>query len=281
MRSLPRFDVRALARRAAALRPGRRGGDTVTVPEAEGAGRERLRDLAALPCELGAALLRAGERTAEVERVLHDVAARYGMRVRSFVVPTGLFVRVGGPTGGAASWTSPRSRALTSGSTRSRRCSRWSSGCGRRRCRSRTRGILLLLALGILVGTELLRARPAAGPASEPLGAWAAWVGVLLPPMATWIERRSHMPDQVVFLPCFWLLVPGAVGLTSVSEIIVQGDTAGGLDSLVTMVITVASIALGVLVGAGLQRRPRLSLGEPVPATQRDVTEPVDSEPGR
>ncbi|MCX5230973.1 threonine/serine exporter family protein [Streptomyces sp. NBC_00233] len=31
-----------------------------------------------------------------MERALHDVAARYGMRVRSFVVPTGLFVRVGG-----------------------------------------------------------------------------------------------------------------------------------------------------------------------------------------
>ncbi|MGW1118138.1 threonine/serine ThrE exporter family protein [Streptomyces tanashiensis] len=480
----PRLDVRALARRAAALRPRRRRGGTVTVPEAESAGRERLRDLAALLCELGAELLRAGERTAEVERVLHDVAARYGMRVRSFVVPTGLFVRVGGgPDGrGGELDFSPvegpalrldqvealqslvermrakelpfeeARRALREVRERPERFSpattvlgyvlltvglgamrhatvpavvgyavlgtgvgllrlfgdrlpttrtalpviaailvtavslRWAgpllheaptvlyippliaflpgaaltlgaielatgaalSGIARL---AGAVNVLLLLALGILVGTELLRARPAGGPAPEPLGAWAPWAGVLLlgfgfllyfsapprvtgwllgallverlvqsvasefagptfgafaagmllPPMATWIERRSHTPDQVVFLPCFWLLVPGAVGLTSVSEIIVQGDTTGGLDSLVTMTVTVASIALGVLVGAGLQRHPRLSLGEPAPATPPanpaatpsdtssdtpsaapgDSTEPAGTEPGR
>ncbi|WP_051786858.1 MULTISPECIES: threonine/serine exporter family protein [Streptomyces] len=177
--------------------------------------------------------------------------------------------------------------------------------------------VLLLLALGILVGTEVVRPRPTGGPPAEALGAWAPWAGVLLlgfgfllyysapprvtswllgallverfvqsaasgfggvtfgafaagmlpPPMASWIARHSHTPDQVVFLPCFWLLVPGAVGLTGVSEIIVSGDTDGGLDSLVSTVITVAAIALGVLVGAGLRRRPRLSLGEPVPAS--------------
>ncbi|MEV4428128.1 hypothetical protein AB0K23_22650 [Streptomyces sp. NPDC049602] len=79
--------------------------------------------------------------------------------------------------------------------------------------------------------------------------------------------------------------MPGAVGLTSVSEIIVQGNTAGGPDSLVTLIITVASIALGVLVGAGLQRRPRLVLGEPAPATPppaaEDAPEPAEPGPGR
>ncbi|MFJ7955474.1 threonine/serine exporter ThrE family protein [Streptomyces sp. NPDC096319] len=478
MRLLSRLDVRALARRVAALRPRRRGGDIVTVPEAESAGRERLRDLAALLCELGAELLRAGERTAEVERVLHDVAARYGMRMRSFVVPTGLFVRVGGGPDGrggemdfapvdgpalrldqveALQTLVERMRALEVPFEEARRTLRevrdrperfspaatvlgyvlLTVGLGAMRHATvpavigyavlglgvgllrlfgdrlpavrtalpviaailvtavslrwagpllhenptvlyippliaflpgaaltlgaielatgaalsgiaRLAGavnVLLLLALGILVGTELLRARPPGGPASGQLGAWAPWAGVLLlgfgfllyfsapprvtgwllgallverlvqsvasefagptfgafaagmllPPMATWIERRSHTPDQVVFLPCFWLLVPGAVGLTSVSEIIVQGDTAGGLDSLVTMVITVASIALGVLVGAGLQRRPRVSLGEPVPTSpapapedetertgpERTATEPTGTEPGR
>ncbi|MFB6839108.1 threonine/serine exporter ThrE family protein [Streptomyces sp. NPDC056361] len=444
-----RFDLRTLARRAASLRP-LRGGGTVTLPEAEDAGRERLRDLASLLCELGAYLLRAGERTAEVEGTLHDVAARYGMRVRSFVVPTGLFVRVGGGPDGRggeldfAPVEGPDLRldqveALQSLVERMRaeqvpfedarrslrevreRPERFSPATtvlgyvlltvglgvmrhatvpavvgyavlgaavgllrlfGDRLPAARTAlpvvaailvttaslhwagpllheepavlyvppliaflpgaaltlgaielatgaalsgmarlagavNVLLLLALGILVGTELLRPRPAGGPAAGPLGAWAPWAGVLLlgfgfllyfsapprvtpwllgallverfvqsvasefggttfgafaagmllPPMASWISRHSHTPDQVVFLPCFWLLVPGAVGLTGVSEIIVAGDTGGGLDSLVGTVITVAAIALGVLVGAGLQRRPRLSLGEPAPAS--------------
>ncbi|MCX5230971.1 threonine/serine exporter family protein [Streptomyces sp. NBC_00233] len=85
-------------------------------------------------------------------------------------------------------------------------------------------------------------------------GAFA--VGMLLPLMARWISRHSHTPDQVIFLPCCWQLVPGAIGLTGVSEIIVEGDTGGGLDSPVTTVMTVAAIALGVLVGTGLQRPP-------------------------
>ncbi|MFI9747696.1 threonine/serine exporter ThrE family protein [Streptomyces sp. NPDC052494] len=452
MRLLSRHDVRGLAQRAAALRPRRRG-KTVTVPEAEATGREWLRDLAALLCELGSELLRAGERTAEVERALHDVAARYGMRARSFVVPTGLFVRVGGGPDGrggeldfapvegpdlrldqvealqslvermrteevpfedarrslrelraqperfspaatilgyilltvglgamrhatvpavigyavlgagvgllrlfgdrlpaartalpvvaailvtAASqqWAGPLLHeaptvlyippliAFLPGSALTLGAIELATGAALSGI-ARLAGaanVLLLLAIGILVGTELVSPRPSGGPASPALGPWAPWVGVLLlgfgfllyfsapprvtgwllgallaerfvqsvasefagatfgafaagmllPPMAKWIARHSHIPDQVVFLPCFWLLVPGAVGLTSISEIIVAGDTGGGLDSMVSMVITVASIAMGVLVGAGIQRRPRLLLGAPAPAATPD-----------
>ncbi|WP_223184064.1 threonine/serine exporter ThrE family protein [Streptomyces sp. CBMA291] len=459
---MPRFDVRTLARRTVSLRPWRRGGETVTVPEAEDAGRERLRDLAALLCELGAELLQAGEQTSEVERLLTDVAARYGMRVRSFVVPTGLFVRVGGGPDGRggeldfAPVDGPDLRldqveALQSLVTRMRaealpfpevalalrevreRPERFSPAAtvlgyvlltvglgsmrhatvpavlgyavlgaavgllrllGDRLPAARTAlpvaaailvtaaslrwagpllheppavlyvppliaflpgaaltlgaielatgaalsgvtrlagaaNVLFLLALGILVGTELVRPHPSPGTPAGPLGEWAPWVGVLLlgfgfllyfsapprvalwllgallterlaqsvatefagaafgafaagmllPPMARWISRHSHTPDQVVFLPCFWLLVPGAVGLTSVSEIVVQGDTGGGLDSLVSTVITVAAIALGVLVGAGLQRRPRLSLGEPAAASAPTPPPPAPAAP--
>ncbi|MFJ9824955.1 threonine/serine exporter family protein [Streptomyces sp. NPDC101160] len=458
MRQLSSFDARGLARRAvaAALRPlRRRGTGTVTLPEAAETGRERLRDLAALLCELGSELLRAGERTVEVERVIHDVAARYGMRARSFVVPTGLFVRVGGGPdgrGGELDFTpveGPDLRldqvealqslvermraealpfeavraALRAGREQPERFSpaatffgyvlltvglgvmrhatvaavigyavlgagvgvlrlfgdrlpagrtalpvvaaalvtavslRWAgpvlheapallyvppliaflpgaaltlgaielatgaalSGIARL---AGAFNILLLLALGILVGTQLLPARPVGEPPSAALGAWTPWAGVLLlgfgfllyysapqrvagwllaallterlvqssaaqlagatfgafaagvlPPMAGWIERRTHTPDQVVFLPCFWLLVPGAVGLTSVSEFIVGGGSAGGLAGLVGTVITVVAIALGVLVGAGLQRRPRLRLGEPAPAELKGGSE--------
>ncbi|MFF9838902.1 threonine/serine exporter family protein [Streptomyces sp. NPDC013740] len=467
MRQLFPFDLRALTRKAASLRPlRRRASGTVTVPEAEDAGREYLRDLAALLCELGSELLRAGERTAEVEAVVHDVAARYGMRARCFVVPTGLFVRVGGGPDGrggeldfapvegpdlrldqveALQSLVERLRAeelpfaevraalraereqperfspattvlgyvlLTVGLGAMRHATvaavvgyavlglgvgllrlfgdrlpaarsalpvvaailvtavalRWAgpilheeaallyippliaflpgaaltlgaielatgaalSGIARL---AGAVNVLLLLALGILVGSDLVRARPIGKPPSEALGAWAPWVGVLLlgfgfllyfsappritgwllaallaerlvqttagglggatfgafaagmllPPMAGWIERRSKTPDQVVFLPCFWLLVPGAVGLTSVSEIIVEGDTNGGLSSLVDTIVTVAAIALGVVVGAGLQRRTRLRIGEPTPAGLLDPDgggSGTDSAPG-
>ncbi|MFI8519862.1 threonine/serine exporter family protein [Streptomyces sp. NPDC085481] len=451
MRLLSSFDLRAFARRVASLLPLRRRlPDTVTLPEAEDAGRERLRDLAALLCELGSELLRAGERTAEVEHVIHDVAARYGMRARCFVVPTGLFVRVGGGPDGRGGeldfapvegpvlrldqvealqslverlraeelpfaevraalraereqperfspaatvlgyilltvglgvmrhatvaavlgyavlgagvgllrlfgdrlpaartalpvvaavlvtvvsrhWAGPVLHevpallaippliAFLPGAALTLGAIELATGAALSGI-SRLAGavnVLLLLALGILVGTELVRARPVGRPPSEALGVWAPWVGVLLlgfgfllyysapprvtgwllgallaerlvqsaaselagttfgafaagmllPPMAGWIERRSKTPDQVVFLPCFWLIVPGAVGLTSVSEIIVAGNTGGGVSSLVDTVVTVAAIALGVLVGAGLQRRPRLQIAEPGPST--------------
>ncbi|NML51913.1 threonine/serine exporter family protein [Streptomyces sp. R302] len=453
MRLLSRLDVRGLARRAAALRPRRRTG-TVTLPEDDTADRERLRDLASLLCELGSDLLRAAERSSEVERTLHDVAARYGTRARCFVVPTGLFVRVGGGpdgrggeldfapvegpdlrldqvealqalvgrmlaeevpfgevrralrenrerpdrfspaatvfgyvlltvglgtmrhatvpavagyavlgagvgllrlfgdrlpaartalpvvtailvTAAALRWAGPLLHenpavlyippliAFLPGAALTLGAIELATGAALSGL-SRLAGaltVLLLLSLGILVGSELLRPRPSGGKTAETLGHWAPWVGVLLlgfgfllyfsapprvtgwllgallverlvqsaaselagaafgafaagavlPPMATWIEKRSRTPDQVVFLPCFWLLVPGAVGLTSVSEIIVEKDTGGGLNSLVGTVITVAAIALGVLVGAGLQRRPRLMLGEPAPSTPEPV----------
>ncbi|MEV7282500.1 threonine/serine exporter family protein [Streptomyces sp. NPDC093111] len=468
MRQLPSFDVRGLARKAVSFRPlRRRSSGTVTLPEAEDAGRERLREFAALLCAIGSELLRAGERTAEVEAVVHDVAARYGMRARCFIVPTGLFVRVGGGPDGRGGeldfapvegpdlrldqvealqslvarlraeelpfeevWAALRAEReqperfspattvlgyvlLTVGLGVMRHATvaavvgyavlglgvgllrlfgdrlpagrsalpvvtailvtavslRWAgpllheeptllyvppliaflpgaaltlgaielatgaalSGIARLAVAV---NVLLLLALGILVGTELVHPGPIGKPPSEALGAWAPWVGVLLlgfgfllyfsaqprvtgwllgallterlvqsaaselggvtfgafaagvllPPMASWIARRSRTPDQVVFLPCFWLLVPGAVGLTSVSEIIVEGDTDGGLSSLVNTIVTVAAIALGVLVGAGLQRRTRLRVGEPAPAGLLDpdgAADATDSTPDR
>lgn len=45
---------------------------------------------------LGTVLIRAGEVTAQVDRAIRDVAARCGLRARSFTIPSGLFVRVGG-----------------------------------------------------------------------------------------------------------------------------------------------------------------------------------------
>ncbi|MHA6765482.1 threonine/serine exporter family protein [Streptacidiphilus sp. PAMC 29251] len=89
------------------------------------------------------------------------------------------------------------------------------------------------------------------------LGAFAA--GMLLPPIASWIQRHHSIPDQVVFLPCFWMLVPGATGLRGVSELLADQGT-GSLATLVTTLVTVVAIALGIVVGAGLQHRTRLEV---------------------
>ena len=54
------------------------------------------RAVAGMLCEVGVMLIRAGEISDEIQLKLRDIGARYGLAVRSFVVPTGLFVRVGG-----------------------------------------------------------------------------------------------------------------------------------------------------------------------------------------
>lgn len=59
-------------------------------------------------------------------------------------------------------------------------------------------------------------------------------------------------PATVTFLPTFWLLVPGALGLLSVTRML--SDRAAGLDGLVMLVFVITSIALGTLVGATLYK---------------------------
>jgi uncharacterized membrane protein YjjB (DUF3815 family) len=59
-------------------------------------------------------------------------------------------------------------------------------------------------------------------------------------------------PATVTFLPSFWLLVPGSLGLMSVTTML--SDRAAGLDGLVTVVFALASTALGTLVGASLYK---------------------------
>jgi uncharacterized membrane protein YjjB (DUF3815 family) len=57
---------------------------------------------------------------------------------------------------------------------------------------------------------------------------------------------------MVTFLPSFWLLVPGVLGLLSVTQLL--SDRAAGIDGLISAVFSLASIALGTLVGASLYK---------------------------
>lgn len=59
-------------------------------------------------------------------------------------------------------------------------------------------------------------------------------------------------PATVTFLPSFWLLVPGSLGLLSVTTML--SDRAAGLAGLVTVVFALASTALGTLVGASVYK---------------------------
>jgi uncharacterized membrane protein YjjP (DUF1212 family) len=72
-------------------------------------------------------------------------------------------------------------------------------------------------------------------------------------PLGYLIQLRFRGPPATVtFLPTFWLLVPGALGLLSVTRML--SDRAAGLDGLITVVFVITSVALGTLVGAAVYK---------------------------
>jgi uncharacterized membrane protein YjjB (DUF3815 family) len=80
---------------------------------------------------------------------------------------------------------------------------------------------------------------------------------IAMTPIALAIERVSGAPPaQVTFLPAFWLLVPGALGLIGVTEIVGDPATAT-IEDLVRPIGAIVSIALGILSGVLLSRRAR------------------------
>jgi uncharacterized membrane protein YjjP (DUF1212 family) len=72
-------------------------------------------------------------------------------------------------------------------------------------------------------------------------------------PLGYLIQLRFRGPPAMVTsLPTFWLLVPGAMGLLSVTQVL--SDRTVGLEGLITVVLALTSIALGTLVGASLYK---------------------------
>lgn len=79
--------------------------------------------------------------------------------------------------------------------------------------------------------------------------------GMVVMPVAYWVQAwKSGPPVPVTFLPAFWLLVPGALGLAGVAEL-VAADEASGLGDFLNALLTVVAIAIGVLVGTGISER--------------------------
>ncbi|KRC61661.1 hypothetical protein ASE14_12555 [Agromyces sp. Root81] len=92
-------------------------------------------------------------------------------------------------------------------------------------------------------------------------GVLSAFVGALvMTPVAVLVARQRTGPPAVVsFLPAFWLLVPGAIGLVGVATLL-GGDQAG-TSTLVTTASTMVAIALGILAGSAITGRLRSSPG--------------------
>ena len=79
----------------------------------------------------------------------------------------------------------------------------------------------------------------------------SAFVGaVAMTPVAVLISRVPGGPPAIVsFLPAYWLLVPGALGLAGVAFLL--GGDVSGLTTLTTTLTTMVAISVGVLVGYG------------------------------
>ena len=76
----------------------------------------------------------------------------------------------------------------------------------------------------------------------------SALVGAMvMTPTAVWVSRLpSAMPPIASFLPGFWLLVPGAIGLIGLAKL--AGNGAGTQD-LIATAVSIFAVAVGVLCG--------------------------------
>lgn len=80
---------------------------------------------------------------------------------------------------------------------------------------------------------------------STGVGAFAgAVVASFLTGLIDWL--RPRVPAMVAFLPSFWLLVPGTVGLIGITQV----GSGGGAAAVIGVVSIVTAIAMGITVGS-------------------------------
>jgi uncharacterized membrane protein YjjB (DUF3815 family) len=86
-------------------------------------------------------------------------------------------------------------------------------------------------------------------------GVISAFVGALVvTPVTALVARQPSGPAALVsFMPAFWLLVPGALGLVGLANVL--GGDVGGTNSLIATIFTMVAIALGVLAGSVVSTR--------------------------
>jgi uncharacterized membrane protein YjjB (DUF3815 family) len=72
-------------------------------------------------------------------------------------------------------------------------------------------------------------------------------------PLAYLVQLRfKGPPAMVTFLPSFWIVVPGSLGVVSAARML--SDRSAGVDGLITVLVVLVSVALGTLLGAGLYK---------------------------
>jgi uncharacterized membrane protein YjjB (DUF3815 family) len=77
-------------------------------------------------------------------------------------------------------------------------------------------------------------------------------------PVAHLVGRaRTAPPPHVMFLPAFWLLVPGTIGLIGITELVGGDSPEAGTGNFLGALVATASVALGVLVGTLIVRAAR------------------------
>jgi uncharacterized membrane protein YjjB (DUF3815 family) len=77
-------------------------------------------------------------------------------------------------------------------------------------------------------------------------------------PVAHLVGRvRTAPPPHVMFLPAFWLLVPGTIGLIGITELVGNNAEAGAAN-LGAALAAIPSVALGILVGTMIVRAARV-----------------------
>ncbi|HEV8459708.1 MAG TPA: threonine/serine exporter family protein [Gaiellaceae bacterium] len=95
--------------------------------------------------------------------------------------------------------------------------------------------------VGQVIGNDLI-----GGYASGLIGA------VVMTPVATLVARmKSAMPVYAMFLPGFWLLVPGALSLIGLTAVASNASVTDAQD-LLTVVGSIVAVAVGVLLGTQL-----------------------------
>ncbi|GAB2775443.1 threonine/serine exporter family protein [Terrabacter koreensis] len=121
----------------------------------------------------------------------------------------------------------------------------------------------VLLVLSLAFGAQLAGQQLGTIVLGGFLGAVAASLGASIVEL-----RRPQLPRLVLFLPAFWLLVPGSLGLVGVTELAAGRESA--TDVALGLLGVAIAISLGLLVGSSIGRalRGRLAASPaPTPPT--------------